>query len=107
MQPENQLIKDIAAEQLVIKALGVLTISDGDLIVIKTPESGLSDGAAERIGSAIQAFCTRRRFEFVSVICIPQDADIRSLHPAAMKQLGWERRGKLVVAPAGANGLRK
>lgn len=96
----NELAKDIASEQLVVKALEVLTINDGDVVIIKVSESGLSTGANSRIADAIIAFCARRGFKMVSVICIPQDCDIRSLHPNAMKQLGWERRPSLVIAPS-------
>ena len=97
MQEVNEIAKNIAAEQLIIKGLEVLAVNEGDIIVIKTPESKLSDDSSNGIVAAIQHFCAKRKLEAVSVIVIPQDIDIRNLHPAAMRQLGWERRPNLVV----------
>lgn len=93
----DKTIQDELAK-LLIRGIEVLTIADGDCVVIRSDENTFDAGMAGALANQINAFTKARGLKDVHFLLVPSNLDIKALNREEMKQQGWVRAGFIIGA---------
>lgn len=89
-----------AQQDAIISGLEILTIKEGDVVVIRTeiPDGPDGPAAIQFIQQALEAFTKARGLVEVQFLLLPPNMDIKLLNPEKMRALGWRRSSDLELA---------
>lgn len=90
----------VAPDEFLINGLFLLQAQESDFVCISTQQSAWGAEAAQRIVNTIREYCARTNQNGLSVAVIPYGVQITVLEENQMKNLGWVRKG-LIVMPGG------
>ncbi|HEX7334235.1 MAG TPA: hypothetical protein VF290_22205 [Pyrinomonadaceae bacterium] len=84
------------APDLLLRGLEVLTINEGDTVLIRSEVNPMTAEVIENLQKSIVAFCNHRGVKDVNFIVLPPDVGVSTLSADSMKKAGWERAGRIL-----------
>ena len=84
------------APDLLLRGLEVLTIKEGDTVLIRSEVNPMTQEVISSVQKSIIAFCQHRGTTGINFIVLPPNIDLQTLSADAMKQAGWERASRIV-----------
>lgn len=95
-QFKRQGIKTQEQPDLLLRGLEVLTIKEGDTVVIRSEVNPMTEAVVKSIQASVLAFLKSRGTNQIHFLVIPPQTEISVLSENTMKQAGWERAGRII-----------
>lgn len=84
------------APDLLLRGLEVLTINEGDTVVIRSDVNPMTEEVIRSIQGSLLAFLKQRGTNQVHFLVIPPQTELSVLSAETMRQAGWERAGRII-----------